>query len=82
MNPALFAVIAAAYSQQKKHANNDVWAAREDATRRSRLPLWPRLLLRLIRARTERRHSGKTWAALDEWLWAKYFSAIDKGDSE
>lgn len=45
---------------------------------KSTLARWPRFLLWLIRRRTQRRHDGRTWVKLDDWLWEKYFAAIEK----
>lgn len=74
MNPALWAaVIAANISRQSSPSvSNQPWWAEK-----STLPRWPRLLLWLIRRRTQRRLAGKTWGKLDDWLWDQYFKAIE-----
>lgn len=75
MNPALWAPILLAnlHNQGGTPISSDPpwW------TEKSKLPLWPRFLLWLIRRRTQRRHAGKTWAKIDDWLWDKYFKAIE-----
>jgi len=76
MNPAIFAAIIAANIANRSdgdepHVERPWWAEK------SKLPRWPRFLLWLIRRRTQRRHAGKTWVKLDDWLWDKYFAAIE-----
>lgn len=76
MNPALWAAIIAA--QQSRHGATSSeapwWANKTEPP----MPAWPRLLLWLIRRRTQRRILGKTWVRFDDWLWRKYFEAIEK----
>lgn len=76
MNPALWAAIIAANVSARGSSPTPCetpwWAEK------STLPRWPRLLLWLIRRRTQRRLAGKTWAKLDDWLWDQYFKAIEE----
>ena len=75
MNPALWAAIiaanAAAGSRSEPYVDRPWWA--EKSTK----PRWPRFLLWLIRRRTSRRLAGRTNQKLDDWLWDRYFMAID-----
>lgn len=55
----------------------DEYGARPWWTESPNMPLWPRFLVWLIRRRTTRRLAGRTSGKLDDWLWKKYFAAID-----
>lgn len=73
---ALFASVlaanAASHSEPEPYVEMPWWS------KKSTMARWPRFLLWLIRRRTQRRSDGKTWVRLDDWLWDKYFAAIDK----
>lgn len=75
MNPALWAVIIAA--QQSCSHESAPFTSQPWWAEKSKLSRWPRFLLWLIRRRTQRRISGKTWTKLDDWLWDRYFKAIE-----
>lgn len=72
---ALFASVLAANaygrSEPEPYVEKPWWAEKSTMAR------WPRFLLWLIRRRTQRRSTGKTWVKLDDWLWKKYFAAIE-----
>lgn len=76
MNPALWAAIIAAQQYRRGFVSSDSrwWASKTEPP----MPAWPRFLLWLIRRRTQRRILGKTWARFDDWLWGRYFTAIEK----
>ncbi len=75
MNPALWAAIiaanAATSSRSEPYVDRPWWAEK------STLPRGARFLLWLIRRRTSRRLAGRTYSKLDDWLWDRYFKAID-----
>lgn len=74
---AFFASVLAANAASRKEPEPYVgkpwWTDRTDPP----MPVWPRWLLWMIRRRTQRRLIGKTWVKLDDWLWDRYFSAIE-----
>lgn len=76
MNPALWAAIIAAHLSSNRSTPPQApwWATKTEPP----MPAWPRFLLWLIRRRTQKRILGKTWVKLDDWLWDKYFKAIEK----
>lgn len=77
MNQALWAAIIAANICSTKPTDpvgKPWWADKTEPP----MPAWPRLLLWLIRKQTQRRLLGKTWVKLDDWLWDKYFKAIER----
>ncbi len=76
MNPALWAAIIAAQQSRLVATTSEApwWASKTEPL----MPVWPRLLLWIIRKRTQRRLIGKTWVKLDDWLWDRYFSATEK----
>lgn len=79
MNPALWAAILAAQKSRLRATSSNAtwWASKTKPT----MPVWPQLLLWLIQKRTQRRLIGQTWVKFDDWLWDRYFSAIEKDAS-
>lgn len=76
MNPALWAAIIAAQLNRPESTSSGIpWCTSKTEPP---MPAWPRFLLWLIRRRTQRRSLAKTWVKLDDWLWDRYFSAIEK----
>lgn len=75
MNPALWAAIIAANAASR--SGTEPYVEMPWWTEKSTMARWPRFLLWLIRRRTQRRSYGKTWRRLDDWLWEKYFAAIE-----
>lgn len=76
MNPALWAAIIAA---QRSRIGAASWESHWLVSKaKPPMPVWPRFLLWIIRKRTQQRLIGKTWVKLDDWLWDRYFSAIER----
>lgn len=78
MNQALWAAMIAANAARgcgsEQSFEKPCWCDK------SKLPVWPRFLLWLIRMRSQRRINGHTWVRYDEWLWDRYFVAIEAAE--